>query len=35
NAPAMRDGRRASTLAPNSSISAAVTSVGTANGEKP
>ena len=35
NAPAMRDGRRTSTPAPKSSISAAVTSVGTANGENP
>ena len=35
NAPATRDILRASTLAPKSSINAAVMSVGTANGEKP
>ncbi len=35
NAPATRDIRRTMTPAPKKSISAAVTSVGTANGEKP
>jgi hypothetical protein len=35
NAPATRDNRRVSTLAPKTSISAAVTSGGTANGENP
>ena len=35
NAPATRDTRRTRTLVPKTKISAAVTSVGTANGEKP